>query len=110
MAKKFAICGVAKFSVTEVALVAVADVTTGAPAVNSFGFAFSMLKVNATSLAVNGLPSLHSTPARTGVVTDLPSADQVGWPDASIGFGFCVGTMLLKMYRGSLTSPIEFTV
>src|SRR5580692_232512 len=95
MENMFAICGWAKFSVTEVALVAEAEVTAGAPAVYSDGFLASMLKVNATSLAVNALPSFHLTPARTGMVTDLPSEDQVGVPEASIGIGAWVGRMLL---------------
>src|SRR5215469_2715847 len=91
----FAISGWAKLSVTEVALVAVAEVTVGAPFVYSFGLALSMLNVKATSLAVNGLPSLHLTPVRTGTVRVLPSLDQVGWAEASIGIGAWVGTMLL---------------
>ncbi len=61
-----------------------------------------MLNVNATSLAENGLPSFHFTPARTGMVRVLPPFDQVGWPEASIGMGASVGLTLLKMYSGSL--------
>src|SRR5215469_5426634 len=94
---RFAYSGLAKFSVTEVALLAVALVTTGAPEVYSAGCALIMLNVNATSLAVNGLPSFHFTPARTGIVTVLPPFDQVGAPEARIGMGAWVGLTLLKM-------------
>ena len=54
-----------------------------------------MLNVKATSLAVNGLPSFHFTPERIGMVSVLPPSDQLGWPEASIGIGAWVGTMLL---------------
>ena len=66
-------------------------VTTGAPVVNSAGWALTMLKVNATSLALNGLPSFHLTPDRIGIVSVLPPLEKVGWPDARIGIPGCVG-------------------
>ncbi len=54
-----------------------------------------MLKVKATSVAVNGLPSLHFTPLRMGMVSVLPPLDQVAAPEASIGIGVWVGFMTL---------------
>ena len=53
--------------------------------------------MKATSLAVNGLPSLHLTPERIGTVSVLPPLDQAGWPEASIGTGGWVGFITLKM-------------
>ena len=73
------------------ALGAVALATIGAPEVYSAGCALIMLKVKATSLAVNGLPSFHLTPERIGIVSVLPPLDQVGWPEASIGMPGLVG-------------------
>src|SRR5579859_3270544 len=102
MRNRFAYSGLAKFSVTEVALLAVALVTVGAPEVYSAGCALIMLNVNATSLAENGLPSFHFTPARTGMVSVLPPLDQVGAPEASMGTGGWVGLTLFQMYNGSL--------
>src|SRR5258708_8716437 len=101
MRNRFAYCGVAKLSVTEVGLLAVALVTVGAPEVYSAGCALIMLNVKATSLAENGLPSFHFTPARIGIVRDLPPFDQVRCPEASIGMGASVGLTLLQMYSAS---------
>src|SRR6516162_3309384 len=95
MRNRLAYSGLAKFSVTEVALDAVALVTTGAPEVYSAGCDLIMLNVNATSLALNGLPSFHFTPERIGMVTVLPPFDQVGVPEARIGMGASVGFTLL---------------
>ena len=92
-----AYCGVAKFSCTDVAEGAEALVTIGAPVVNSAGWALIMLKVKATSLAVNGLPSFHLTPERTGIVSVLPPLEKVGWPDASIGIPGWVGFRMFQM-------------
>src|SRR5207302_8056669 len=65
-------------------------------------WALIMLKVKATSLALNGFPSFHLTPARTGIVSVLPPLEKVGWPDASIGIPGSVGFRLFQMYSGSL--------
>jgi hypothetical protein len=82
---------VAKLSCTDVALGAEALLTTGAPEVNRAGCALIMLKVKATSLALNGLPSFHLTPERTGIVRVFPPLENVGWPDASTGIPGSVG-------------------
>src|SRR5260370_39298621 len=100
MRNRFAYCAVAKLSVTEVGLLAVALVTVGAPEGYSAGCALIMLNVNATSLAENGLPSLHFTPARIGIARDLPPFDQVGWPGASIGMEGSAGLPWLETYAG----------
>ena len=76
MRNRLAYWGVAKLSVADVALGAEALVTTGAPEVNRAGCALIMLNVKATSLALNGLPSFHLTPVRTGIVTVFPPLER----------------------------------
>src|SRR5579863_4125283 len=97
MRNRFAYSGLAKLRVTEVGLVAVALVTVGAPEVYSAACDLIMLNVNATSLAVNALPSFHFTPERIGTVSVFPPLDQVGCPEARTGTGGSVGLTLLKM-------------
>jgi hypothetical protein len=69
--------GCLKLSTAVVASGALALATTGAPEVYSFGFCLIRLKVNATSLAVNGLPSFHLTPLRMVRVSVLPLPDHL---------------------------------
>src|SRR6266487_6930074 len=102
MENMLAYCGAAKVSVTDVGLDAVAPVVIGAPLVFSFGFLLSMLKVKATSLALNALPSFHFTPDRIGRVSVLPPFDQLGGPEARNGIGAWVGFSVFQMYSGSL--------
>ena len=104
---RFAYCGVAKLSTAVVAFGAVALVTMGAPLVFSFGLFFSKLKVNATSLALNALPSFHFTPERVVSVSVLPPFDQAAFV-ASIGIGACAELSVLKMNSGSLYSDTAF--
>ena len=69
--------GALKFSTAVVAFGAVALAGTGVPLVSRPGFVRIMLKVNATSLALNGLPSFHFTPDRMVRVRVLPPFDQL---------------------------------
>src|SRR5437879_363847 len=61
---RLAYSGWLKFSTAVVALGALALAGTGVPSVARPGCVLIMLKVNATSLALNGLPSFHFTPDR----------------------------------------------
>ena len=88
-------------STAEVALGALALVTTGAPLVFSFGLLLSMLNVYATSAALNGLPSFHFTPLRMVRVSVLPPLEKLS-PVASMGMGAAAELSVLKMNSGSL--------
>ena len=57
--------------------------------------------MNATSLALNALPSFHFTPERMVSVSVLPEFDQA-LAVASIGIGACAELSVLKMNSGSL--------
>src|SRR5260370_7312731 len=74
---RLAYSGALKFSTAVVGLVAEALAGTGVPSVFRPGCVLIMLKVNATSLALNGLPSFHFTPDRVGRATLFPPLDQL---------------------------------
>ncbi len=93
--------GALKVSTAVVALGAVALTGTGVPLVSRPGCVLIMLYVNATSLALNGLPSFHFTPERVVMVSVFPLFDQLypvprTWNGASCGF------RMFQMNSGSL--------
>src|SRR5215471_12772558 len=93
-------CGAAKLSTTVFGPVALALVGAGVPVWASAGFLASRLKVNATSAALNGLPSLHFTPDLVVTVSVLPPLEKV-YAVASIGTGAWLGLRMLKKNSGS---------
>src|SRR5258706_3251327 len=88
---KLAYSGCLKVSTAVVGLGAVALSGTGGGELGaSEGLFFSRLKLNATSLAVIGLPSLNFTPLRIVSVRVLPPSDH--WePLARHASGGCAG-------------------
>ncbi len=66
----------------------------------SVGLFFRRLKLNATSLAVIGLPSLNFTPLRIVSVRVFPPSDHL-YAVASQGIGGWVGCMMLNISNGS---------
>ena len=81
---------------------------TGVPSVSRPGCVLIMLKVNATSLAVNGLPSFHFTPDRVVRVSVLPLFDQL-YPVARTWNGASCGLRMFQMNSGSLYSESAVT-
>src|SRR5215469_776682 len=71
----------------------------GVAGVFSAGYFLIRLNVNATSAALNGLPSLHFTPSRVVIVMVLPSGDHEYFV-ASSGTGGSVGFCVLKTISG----------
>ena len=88
-------------STAVVGLVAVALAGTGVPSVATPGCVLIMLKVNATSLAVNALPSFHFTPDRVVMVSVLPPSDQLYAVPSTLN-GACFGLRMFQMNSGSL--------
>jgi hypothetical protein len=74
---RFANSGWLNFSTAVFASGAVALSGTGVPSVVRPLLCLIMLKVKATSAALNGLPSFHCTLGRVLRVSVLPSADQL---------------------------------
>ena len=100
-----AYCGVAKFSAAVVARAPRRWSRTGAPGgVQGFGLLLIMLKVKATSLALNGLPSFHLTPGPDGQRQRLARRWTRLYPVASMGIGAWAELRVLKMNSGSLYS------
>ena len=81
---------------------------TGVPLVSRPGFVRIMLKVNATSLALNGLPSFHFTPERVVMVSVLPPFDQL-YPVPRRSKGAWLGFRMFQMNSGSLYRPSAVT-
>src|SRR5205814_6877563 len=105
---RFANSGWSNFSTAVFASGAVALTGTGVPSVVRPLTVLIMLKVKATSAALNGLPSFHCTLGRVFRVSVLPSDDQL-YPVASIMYGFCCGLSVLKTISGSLYSASALT-
>src|SRR6516162_412161 len=93
-------CGAANLSTTVSGPVAVAETGAGVPVWAREGFLASRLKVNATSAALNGWPSLHFIPGRVVRVSVLPPSEKA-YAVASIGTGAWLGLRMLKKNSGS---------
>src|SRR6516225_5042314 len=93
--------GEGNVSTTVFGPVAVAELTTGVPLTSAVAAYFLIrLKVNATSAALNGWPSLQFTPDRVVKVRVLPSADHEALVARS-GIGAWVGFIRLNRNSGS---------
>ena len=90
-----------KFSTAVVALVLALVTTEHCWCSASSVLALSMLNVDATSAAVNGLPSFLFTPLRMVSVSVLPPLEKLS-PVASMGIGAWAELSVLKMNSGSL--------
>ena len=100
--------GALKVSTAVVALGAVALTGTGVPLVSRPGCVLIMLYVNATSLALNGLPSFHFTPERVVMVRVFPLFDQL-YAVPRTWKGGWLGLMVFQMNSGSLYRPCAVT-
>src|SRR6516162_750015 len=100
MLNRLPACGEANLSTTVSGPVAVALTGAGVPVWAREGFLAIRLKVNATSAALNGLPSLHLTPDRVVRVSVLPPSEKA-YAVASIGTGAWPVLRMLKKNSGS---------
>src|ERR1700685_4786525 len=108
MRNRLVYSGLANVSTAWVGLGAVALTGTGVPSVSRPGCVLIMLNVNATSLALNGLPSFHFTLERVVMVSVLPPFDQL-YPIPRILNGASLGFRMFQMNSGSLYKPCAGT-